>query len=271
SPMTHSRPSARPCSKTARSIGARSSSSPSRSRTSPSAPTASRATPAWHRRPEPPTSRSWKRSGSPPRCVPEGPTPTRRWRWTRHTDTATATEPVTASGPAGTDSATPSSLRRGPYRPLTWSLAVDGFGAGLFGVLDVGDDLVRLQPSPHADGEDDGGDDEAGQLAPTEGEQSQAAITIVSEEAQHGQTADPQQRPPAGRELQRRDLAAVAERVVQTEPDIAECHGQEQLPVRVPTGPEHDEVGGEEAEERQRITAGQTEGAFLIRQLTSQR
>src|SRR5699024_5803330 len=39
----------------------------------------------------PPTSRSWKRSGSLPRCGPEGPTPTHRWHWTLST-TATATE-----------------------------------------------------------------------------------------------------------------------------------------------------------------------------------
>src|SRR5699024_7805609 len=91
------------------------------------------------------------------------------------------------------------------------SLAVDGLCAGLLGVLDVGDDLVRLHPSPHTDGEDDGGDDEAGQFAPPEREHTQAALAVIAEEAEHGQTADPQQHPPTGLELQRRDLAAVAE------------------------------------------------------------
>src|SRR5699024_318918 len=85
------------------------------------------------------------------------------------------------------------------------SLAVDGLCAGLLGVLDVGDDLVRLQPSPHTDGEDDGGDDEAGQFAPPEREHTQAALAVIAEEAEHGQTADPQQHPPTGLELQRRD------------------------------------------------------------------
>src|SRR5699024_6778752 len=117
--------------------------------------------------------------------------------------------------------ATSSSTRCDPSRlgPTAVSLAVDDFGAGLFGVLDVGDDLVRLQPSPHTDGKDDGGDDEAGQFAPPEREHTQAALAVIAEEAEHGQTADPQQHPPTGLELQRRDLAAVAEDVVQTEHD----------------------------------------------------
>src|SRR5699024_4689376 len=76
--------------------------------------------------------------------------------------------------------------------PTAVSRAVDDFGAGLFGVLDVGDDLVRLQSSPHTDGEDDGGDDEAGQFAPPECEHTQAALPVVAEVAEHGQTADPQ-------------------------------------------------------------------------------
>src|SRR5699024_3246759 len=44
------------------------------------------------------TRRSWRRSGWPPRCAPEGPTPTRRWRWTRWAGTSTGSEAGRASG-----------------------------------------------------------------------------------------------------------------------------------------------------------------------------
>lgn len=47
--------------------------------------------------------------------------------------------------------------------------------------------------------------------------------------------------------------------------------GEEQLPVRVPAGPEHDEVGGEESQEWHRITIRKPARPLLIRQLTSQR
>src|SRR5699024_9886843 len=44
------------------------------------------------------TRRSWKRSGWPPRCAPEGPTPTPPWRWTRWAGTSTGSEAERASG-----------------------------------------------------------------------------------------------------------------------------------------------------------------------------
>ena len=94
----------------------------------------------------------------------------------------------------------------------TGSFPVDVFGCGLLGVLDIGDDLVRLQAGLDADVEDDGGEDSADQLAPSEREHAHRTFAIVAQQAEHGQAAEPQDHPPAGLELQRRDLAAVAER-----------------------------------------------------------
>lgn len=100
---------------------------------------------------------------------------------------------------------------------------------------------------------------------------SHGAVTVVAQQAEHGQTAEPQDHPPPGLELQGRDLAAVAERVVQAEDHIAQRHRQEQLPIRVPAGPEDDEVRGEEPEERQGLSAGQLDWALLIGKPTAQR
>src|SRR5699024_3434229 len=46
------------------------------------------------------TRRSWRRSGWPPRCAPEGPTPTPPWRWTRWAGTSTGSEAAWSRGPA---------------------------------------------------------------------------------------------------------------------------------------------------------------------------
>src|SRR5699024_12856970 len=112
--------------------------------------------------------------------------------------------------------------------------------------------------------------DGADELAPSEREHAHGALTVVAQQAENGQTAEPQDHPPTGLELQRRDLAAVAEDVMQSEDHITQCHREEQLPVRVPSGPEDDEVGGEEPEERQDVSARELVLSLLIGQLTEQ-